>query len=121
MCCPGDGAELILYEVSAERDDVLEGVLECSTCGDLWTIVHAIPRFIDVSSVDLALDRAFVNRNRDTLRRIKPELAGRIVEKLDDLASQSGRAEHEWNRDEMEFWEKYYENRYQNDLRNRTT
>lgn len=121
LCCPEDGSDLDLHEISVDGDVVSSGVLECKTCGEVWTVIHAIPRFVSPSSVDLHLDSGFVEQHRRAIDDASPGLADRVTAKISRLVEEGKKEEFSWNRDEMVFWEKDYENRFHNDVTNKTT
>jgi len=121
MCCPVDNSELVIHALSTEGDDVVNGVIECQSCSDLWTVIYGIPRFVSAASVDLDLDLAFVSDNRKALESQKQGLPGRIEKKIKAIVRHAGEADNDWNREEMLFWEKDYYTRFHNDVTNRKT
>ena len=46
ICCPLDKAELELDVEDSEGDDVLEGTLTCTECGEVYPINEGIPNLL---------------------------------------------------------------------------
>ena len=120
MCCPTDGSSLELHSFSARDKLVDEGIIVCPICGDAWTIISGIPRFISESSIDLFLDLHFVNENREAIDSYRTGLADQLVLKIESLRNIST-DRSDWKLDEMIYWEEYYGHRYETDKENKTT
>lgn len=46
ICCPMDKHELELTVESAEDDEVIDGTLVCTECGEEYPIVEGIPNLL---------------------------------------------------------------------------
>lgn len=46
LACPADKAPLTLTVESADGDDVVTGVLTCTTCGTAYSIRDSIPNLL---------------------------------------------------------------------------
>ena len=112
---------MIVHEVQKSCSEIREGILECTKCHNLWTIVDGIPRFISPGSCDLEKDYEFAARNKDTLNAIEVELHQRLLEKLKSISGLSDHEDYYWNREEMIFWETEYERRLRYDDENAMT
>ncbi len=106
LCCPYDGSELVtllLPEKSADGYD--QGVLYCPICNRIWTIADGIPRFVNEGNVDLDVDIDLLARVRGRFAELSDEIIDENIERLKTWRDGGGGG---WERDEMEFWEKYY-------------
>ncbi len=53
LICPGCGGELRLHSAGrGERDEIMEGKLDCAPCARHFPIVRGVPRFADLEKVE---------------------------------------------------------------------
>lgn len=67
LVCPIDKSTLQLRVFVESQDEIVEGVLICSTCKRLYPIIRGIPVLLPDELRDRAMEQEFFNRWKNRL------------------------------------------------------